>query len=499
MKTNENPFASAGSIVDGDLFIGRSCELEELRGRVLGKNFGNLSIVGIPKVGKSSLMYTIYKDRNQLYDDYKYVVVWYTFKKIEEYTDDDPREIFVDIVHQVVKELKRHKYDTSDLTYYVNEVSNLELRFTEFQSTIRDFFEELVYNQVRVILCLDEFDYCKNYLDECHFQLLRELSYRPENKIAIVTASRRSVHDIEKDSGGGSNFFETFKKIYLKPFSIEDANTQRHLIESITDEDCKLLDDNVGRHPYLNAIVLDDYFNNHDMRKCIENQYHSILTHYDYLFKVLKKDKLDDKVVKLYSGFSDSVSKEEEDYIYNRYGLFDKVEEDKYVPFSDTFEGYLNQLYRTNPYQLLWGKAERAIRAIIKYALSHEYGDDERIWEAEIKDLFNNADWLEYIEHRNKEIALFKSRASKCIIDQLYTRHYIILIEEYWDDNIDVLLGHSLDYWKDELGFICRYVRNSVAHSRILLSPEEKNRATLFCEEVIKQYSKNEKKLGVLE
>ena len=55
MQTN-NPFASAGTIVNGDLFVGRSVELTEVYNRVLGKNFGNLSIVGIPKIGKSSLM-----------------------------------------------------------------------------------------------------------------------------------------------------------------------------------------------------------------------------------------------------------------------------------------------------------------------------------------------------------------------------------------------------------------------------------------------------------
>ena len=498
MKTNNNPFASAGSIVDGELFIGRANELEEVKGRLLGKNFGNLSIVGIPKIGKSSLMHTLYEKRDQLYNDFGYLVVWYTFKRIEEYADDDPREIFIDIAHKVEKELKRHGYDTTEVSYYVNEVSNLEMRFTEFQSTLLDLFEDLVSNKIRVILCLDEFDYCKNYLEECHFQLLRELSYRPENKIAIVTASRRSIHDIEKDSGGGSNFFETFKKLYLKPFSKEDVAIQRHLMEGITDDECHLLDLNVGRHPYLNAIILDDYFTKHNMLECIENQYNSILTHYDYLFKVLEKDKLKDKVVMLYSGFSDSVSQEEEEYIYNRYGIFEKVGDDQYVPFCDTFDSYLSQLYRLNPYNLLWGKAERGLRSVIKYALAHEYGEDPRLWDPEIKGLFTQEEWATYVRQRNNERRLFGSRASNCIIDQLYTRHYVILIEEYWDDNIDYILGNSLQYWKDELGFICQYVRNPEAHSRLILSDAEKARATAFCNEVIKRCKMHERELGML-
>ena len=498
MQTN-NPFASAGTIVNGDLFVGRSVELTEVYNRVLGKNFGNLSIVGIPKIGKSSLMQALYDRRNELYDNNKYVVVWYTFKAIEEYADDEPREIFIDIARKVKKELKRHGYDVSEISYYVNEVSNLEMRFTEFQSTLLDMFEELVYNGIRVILCLDEFDYCKNYLEECHFQLLRELSYRPENKIAIVTASRRSIHDIEKDSGGGSNFFETFKKIYLKPFSIEDIRLQRNLIDGVSENDCILLDKAVGRHPYLNAIILDEFFNTRDMKSSIDKQINSVLTHYDYLFRILKKDKLDDKVVKLYSGFSDTVSQEEEEYIYNRYGIFDNIGDNKYVPFCDTFEQYLSQLYRTNPYNLLWGKTERGLRAIIKYALDHEYGDDVRLWDPEIRDLFSQEDWSKYVTQRRKEKELFKGRASDCIIDQLYPRHYIVLIEEYWDGNIDAIMGHTLNYWRDELAFICRYVRNPEAHSRIILNNAEKTRATVFCQEVIKRCQLHRDEVGELE
>lgn len=496
MLTKENPFASAGSIVDAELFIGRTEELEEMRERLLGKNFGNLSIVGIPKIGKSSLMHKLYENRDILYKQNQYVIVWYTFKRIEEYSDDDPREIFIDIAHQVEKELKRHQYDNSEVSYYVKKVSDLDLRFTEFQSTLLDLFEELVFDKIRVILCLDEFDYCKNYLEECHFQLLRELSYRPENKIAIVTASRRSIHDIEKDSGGGSNFFETFKKLYLQPFSIEDVAAQRHMIEGITASDCNLLDSAVGRHPYLNAIILDDYFSKKDMASCIENQYHNILIHYDYLFKVLEKDKLKDKVIMLYSGFSDSVSQEEEEYIYNRYGIFNKVDDGNYVPFCDTFSSYLSQLYRTNPYNLIWGKAERGIRSIIKYALACEYGYDVRFWDPEIKDLLPH--WSEYERNRSKEKALFKNKASDCIIDQLYTSDYIILIEEYWDGNIENILGHNLQYWKDELKFICKYVRNTEAHSRILLSDAQKQHATIFCEEVIKRCQDHKNELGAL-
>ena len=50
-----NPFADYGSIVRGDRFVGRKKELNTIKQRVLGPNYGNLAIMGLPRIGKSSL------------------------------------------------------------------------------------------------------------------------------------------------------------------------------------------------------------------------------------------------------------------------------------------------------------------------------------------------------------------------------------------------------------------------------------------------------------
>ena len=202
----------------------------------------------------------------------------------------------------------------------------------------------------------------------------------------------------------------------------------------------------------------------------------------------------------LYSGFSDTVSQEEEEYIYNRYGIFDKIEDDKYVPFCESFESYLSQLYRKNPYSLLWGKAERCIRSIIKYALKSETEEEDyRLWDHEIRPLISTERWVEYTSHREYEKRLWRNRASDCLVDQFYTSDYIYFIREYWDDYIKAILGGSLQHWETELEFICKYVRNTEAHSRLLLNSAEKTRATLFCNEVIKRCKCHEEELGEIE
>ena len=50
-----NPFADFGSIVYGQRFVGRKKALVIISQRVLGENYGNLAIMGLPRIGKSSL------------------------------------------------------------------------------------------------------------------------------------------------------------------------------------------------------------------------------------------------------------------------------------------------------------------------------------------------------------------------------------------------------------------------------------------------------------
>ena len=50
-----NPFSDFGSIVYGQRFVGRKKALNTLSQRVLGDSYGNLAIMGLPRIGKSSL------------------------------------------------------------------------------------------------------------------------------------------------------------------------------------------------------------------------------------------------------------------------------------------------------------------------------------------------------------------------------------------------------------------------------------------------------------
>ena len=61
-----NPFADYGKIIHGDRFIGRVPEILTIEQRVLGREkYGNLAIMGLPRVGKTSLAWQAIMEKKE--------------------------------------------------------------------------------------------------------------------------------------------------------------------------------------------------------------------------------------------------------------------------------------------------------------------------------------------------------------------------------------------------------------------------------------------------
>ena len=53
----QNPFSDYGQLIKGKRFAGRKLEMQAIRNRVLGASFGNIAVMGMPRIGKSSLVW----------------------------------------------------------------------------------------------------------------------------------------------------------------------------------------------------------------------------------------------------------------------------------------------------------------------------------------------------------------------------------------------------------------------------------------------------------
>ena len=490
---NSNPFASAGTIVEGNVFVGRQMELRDISERLFGEEFGNVAIVGIPKVGKSSLMHNaLMANVEELWSKHRFLVVWYTLKKSsEEVSKSEKRTIFLRLVSEVYHFLKNHQETElmDSLDEYYGIIKDQSVVWSEFEQNILYFFEEIVYTGIRVIYCIDEFDYSKDVLGESEYELLREISYRNSNKIAIVTTSRRSIYDIEHYTGGGSNFYGTFENIYLKPFNKDEHSAQCNMINKMPQEDLDILYTAHGGHPYLNALVLKNYISNYNLSDSIYKVNQEVLRYYTDLFYVMEKDDLADKVDKLYCGYNEGVTEEQKDYIYNCYGIFKEDSDGYIVPYCITFDNVLRQRYRENPFSLTWPEAERAIRKSISYAMTEEYGDDNlQLWVDEIEDFpgLDRSQFSKWKRQMSSEISQYRARASRNIIDQLYPTDYPFFFRRFWSDYLEPIFGHNLSFWEKNLLFIANKIRNPEMHSRKnLINSEDQQKATLICQEII--------------
>ena len=490
---NSNPFASAGTIVEANVFVGRQMELRDISERLFGEEFGNVAIVGIPKVGKSSLMHNaLMANVEELWSKHRFLVVWYTLKKSsEEASKSEKRSIFLRLVSEVYHFLKMHQETElmDSLDEYYGIIKDQSVVWPEFEQNILYFFEEIVYSGIRVIYCVDEFDYSKDVLGESEYELLREISYRNSNKIAIVTTSRRSIYDIEHYTGGGSNFYGTFENIYLKPFNKDEHSAQCNMINKMPQEDLDKLYTTHGGHPYLNALVLKNYISNYNLSDGIYKVNQEVLRYYTDLFYVMEKDDLADKVDKLYCGYNEGVTEEQEDYIYNCYGIFKEDSDGYIVPYCITFDNVLRQRYRENPFSLTWPEAERAIRKSISYAMTEEYGDDNlQLWVDEIEDFpgLDRSQFSKWKKQMSSEISQYRARASRNIIDQLYPTDYPFFFRRFWSDYLEPIFGHNLSFWEKNLLFIANKIRNPEMHSRKnLINSEDQQKPTLICQEII--------------
>ena len=487
----DNFFAGYGKTVYGENFIGRETEIKRIKQRLFSKEFGNLSIVGLPKIGKSSLTYqSLFYQKEKLWLENRFLIEWISLKSYK-----SSRELYHKLTLSIKDKISKLETSNNTLVKTLEEnyqyIKNPDTSFVEIEHYLLSFFCEIVSNNIRVLVILDEFDYVKEILGEVDYQMLRTLSYEPDHQIAFITTSRRSIFDIERYSGQGSNFFGTFENIRLGSFNNSEAKklfTKANIEDSLSIDKVRYY---TGNHPYLISMVLYKYIENGgDIDFVLENAKSDILQYFDDVYKVLDKDNLAEKLIRIYSGIYEGVSKTEEEYIMN-YGLFVKDEKGYNRPLSEFFNMYLTLKWRESPFKLVWPEAEKCLKSIITECVNEIYGDE---WVKLIEDdlpRFSNPEDSRFIDslkrRKDSERKQFGSRASSNLIDQLYPRHYAPLIELHWGDFYQDVFDGTKKYWIDNLEFIAKRIRNPESHSRDgLLTDKEMQRASLICTEIIK-------------
>lgn len=503
-----NPFADYGGIVYGNRFIGRVDEINAIRQRVLGSAFGNVAIMGLPRIGKSSLAWEAIMTIKESLLQENTIPIYFQVGSCKNSTS-----FFKQLVGLLRDELDMVCNDdrygrVCDVAKCIKE----EQDPMEICALVQKYYRLVKLLGYKVIYILDEFDSVESLFDVSDFQTLRELSYNPETKICLTTCSRRTIQEIEAKNGAISNFYGTFSDVRLGVFSDKDMMCYWRRVErsmTPTDEYKKQAEFYVGRHPFLLDLYNSYCVNNNlvDSLECpgvvIENLRLTLLQIFNTLQDTLKHENLLDKAIQLVVGPVYNVKKIEEEKLlrYNFIKVIDNEEKlgilgrligssfqgKSYVCFSPYYTKVLEQQYLLDvDYWPLWSETEKLIRDLIKIYVEEVYGPD---WEVAIEGaLGTSQSWSDAYNMlkstRKKTLAIFPS-ASHNLIDYTLTRDmYNVFINTGWKDWFCHVFGTDKKAWGKKFTFLAD-VRNPMAHNnKEFISDEQITNASNYCREI---------------
>lgn len=488
----ENPYADYGKIVRGERFIGRKNIINVIESRIVRPtNPANLAIIGVHRIGKSSLAYKTIIEQKDKFISQRILPIWMNLSSY-----DQSMQFFRSLVDECVNEME----DLNWLTAEVQRAADRVLEIEDPWNQIRRFFKKTQEAGYGVIFILDEFDHARNlFKGDTAFQRLRELADYPDYRLSLVLTSRRNIRDVELSAGSSSPFHNIFQVQRLAMFNDEDLKTYFSLFSSIgiqtTDADRERILFYCGAHPYLLEMlgceIVEMFRQNEqiDIDKATNAILQSIFGHYDDMIRLLREDGTLNKLLQILFGPVIDVKQTDVTELQN-YGLIKPTENGTYVAYSEHFHDYLKLHERSTEFATdlwpIWRDTEKALREVITTTMFKVHGNQwiEKL-EAErpnLQSIFN-----ECRKAQQKEARSYGDRASQNLIDFTYPADLftIICARGLWGSHFEPIFGHNPNYWEHRKQLLAK-CRNPLAHNRSeVLQDHELKTVEAYCQEIL--------------
>lgn len=503
-----NPVADYGGIVSGDRFVGRKDALLQINQRVLNNPYGNLAIMGLPRIGKSSLAWQAIMTKRESLLSAKTIPLFFQVGSCE-----SAESFYKQLVNYVHDELEFECEDERYEKFSSKILSELDNTSDKSQIIlqVQKYFKLVKRLGYKIIYILDEFDSVQGIFSVSDFQTLRELSTKPDTKICIVTCSRKTIQEIESKDGAISNFYGTFSEIRLGMFSEEDIKeywNRLSIVGNIPDEYKIYVHFCVGSHPYL-MDMYNDYSFRHKIFLSDINTVEEVRIQLWHQFRTiqdtLSNEGLLDKAIQLVIGPAYNVSKLEEERLL-KFQFLRKADNGEkihvmgrltgasadergttYMCFSDYFTVLFDLLHwETIDYWPLWNETEKSVRRLIKQYIKETFSVD---WETEIEAKYGSSQgWSEKFDNlkRTRRVTLQNfPQASENLVDYTLTRDmYDVFMKKAWNEWFKNIFIGPLKDWASKFNFLAD-IRNPMAHNnREFISQEQIQIATQYCEEI---------------
>lgn len=531
-----NPFAGLGKAVKGDRFVGRKKEINLIHQHVLGTEFSNVEIYGLPKSGKSSLAWNALCPFKEELAKKNTFVIYYSINKasnaiqffknlalrshdeIEEYFDEyEPDEKYLKVATPIVSQIS----ESDD----IEEVQRLLERY--FKKVLRPRKDDGKGGcGYKLIYILDEFDHSNAIFEVGDFQALREHASEAEYKICLITCSRKRLHELEKRGDGNkSNFYQIFTDCPVGTFDEESVKDYWDRISSYFNniqQQKMIVEYLTGNHPWLMDIVNNYYYLNKDesisVDKNIEGVELQLMEALDSMAHTIEHEGLLNDAIQLVTGpyfnvLEDAKTKLEKyhfikkvpsDYKKKLFGgqnLGPTFKDESYICFSAHCTLDLYRRYYANvPYFALWSETENALRdIIIKYL--DQYSEENWIDEmaAHLDTCkpfqgFKSETWKKgdngqggvqaLLNNRKNMVNRFPSMKNDHIVSfTLTSQIFNLFIKVDWGWFGNIFKGGKQN-WDNKFNHLIN-VRDPIAHNNPGEFESEKELAKRYCKEIL--------------
>jgi hypothetical protein len=477
-----NPFSGFGKVIPHDRLRGRENEMEELVRALTGFD-QNVSLVGQPRVGKSSLALAAV---DLLSEQDKAVTIAITLSSCA-----SPTEFFRELLDAAAEGCIGKRLP---LPVAFDRARQMPAH-DGYEAYVRckRGLQQLHRDGIRVLIVVDEFDAVLNF-DERRETILRfrEIIYQQHlYGASALIVSRRSIPIIEGQIDGVSTLAGVVSHVmFLRPLNRGgfDAVVERCLSDwSVPTDERDRLWSITGGHPFMTEMLLYYAWPQQSIEEGYSKGVFQILQYYSQLRELHIADNLFGALIQVSVGPRWSVTPAEIQQLLS-YGL---IAPDTCRAFSEHYQEYLMRCAREGATMNLWRETEVALRDFVEGVSIKSLGV---AWERKIASIPGKEQIKKILESarqlQQKDTRSF-GNCSPRLLDYLYPMELWDIIVAQWNVFAPMLPVSGLQgnaqkgYWRERFELFSKVRNPQMYHREQVIPASELTTASGYCQELL--------------